>query len=439
MASYDWMCFAGTEIINASRLSQMIAAGHGPQGITCQTCAPCPDLDRALGYDAAYNPADNPWFDPADPDSLDFAGLLVTSVTGLEPGPITRTVTQNASQGATLGQPVQAAPSIVVTGLLMAATCCASDYGLRWLRSVLQGACGGGCSGDDLVFLSCVPEFPDEDCGPVDFPAALAPYYRTFKNAACIAGPDVSQIIPRGCPGCYDCGITEVTFTLSAADPCVYRDPVRISTGSLDLQPTTGTCVEWIDNSLLDQDCSGDDSCSTAMNCATDPNCVDVSPPSMPTLTNPCVNDCLPAAQYGACIDIPAGTFPNTTQGTLVLSIFTGDLPMRNIQIKVWQNPLNLPADQLEDCAMCSVLAISYVAANSTLTIDGGARTATISCVGGTSVRANPYIASGTGSANFAYPNFAGCGEQFTVCITAAAPIDNSGATFTVDAITKEC
>lgn len=437
MANYDWMCFAGTEIINASRLAQMIAAGHGPQGITCQTCAPCPDLDRALGYNAPFNPADSPWFDPAEPDSLDFAGLLVTSVTGLEPGPVTRTVSQNGVQGAVLGQPVQAAPTIVVTGLLMAATCCAGEYGLRWLRSVLQGACGGGCSGDDLVFLSCVPEFPDEDCGPVDFPAALAPYYRTFKNAAVISGPDVSQVIPRGCPGCYDCGITEVTFTFSAADPCVYRDSVvLVDNDSFDL---VTNCVTWIDGTVAGADCSAGDDCSTAMNCATDPNCVDVSPPSMPTLTNPCVPTCVPLVQYQSCFDIPAGTFPDTTQGTLAIEIFTGKLPMRNIEIKVWQNPLNLPPDQLEGCAVCSVLAISYVAANSTLTIDGGAKTATIACVGGTTVRANPYIASGTGSANFQYPNFAGCGEEFTVCITAAAPIDNQGATLNVRAIVKEC
>lgn len=435
--SYEfYLCYGGQEIINGGRTAAMIAAGKGPQGITCQTCAPCPEMDKGLGYDGAYNPADNPWFDPNEPDSADFAGLLVTSITGLEPGAITRTVTQNVTSGAVLGTPVQAAPQVVVTALLMAATCCGQEYGLRWLRSALQGACGAGCGGSDLVFLDCQPQFSDEDCGPVDFEAELAPYFRTMKNAALISGPTTTEI-PRGCPDCYDCGFLQVTFTFAAGDPCVYRNPVQIVTDdSFDL--VTDCSVTWVNNMDGTANCASDDTCVTAANCATDPNCVDVAPPSMPTLADSCVKSCIALAEYQSCFDIPANTFPSTTDGTLIIEIYSGDLPMRNIEVRVWQNPMDLAPSDLPDCDVCSSLAISYIAPNSTLTIDGTTKSATISCPGGTSVRANPYIATTTGSSNFAYPNFAGCGEQYTVCITAAAPVSEL-ATLNVVAVAKEC
>lgn len=434
----NYLCLGGVEIVNMSRTSQLIAAGFGPPGITCGgDCAPCPDLDKGLGVTGGYNPVDSPWFDSAEPDSADFAGLLVTSVTGLGPGAFSRSVTPNANIGATLGQGVQAAPLIVVTGLLMAATCCGMDFGLRWLRSALKGGCTQKslCAGDDLTFLNCAVDFSDEDCGPVDFVAELAPYYRTFKNAALVSGPTITQTIPRGCPDCYECGITEVSFTLAAADPCVYREPVTIVSSEMFTEVTSTDCVVWVDNTTGDAECSD---CPGDADCATDPNCQDVSPPAMPTLTSACVDDCILTSVYRACFDIPASIFPTTTEGTLILSIYTGDAPMRGIEIKVWENPLGLPVDELLDCNVCGQFSVSYVAAASTLTVDGAARTAMIACPGGATVRANPFITSGNGQAGFTYPQLAGCTELYSVCIS-AHPEVSPLASVTAQAVIREC
>lgn len=465
--SFDgYMCFAGQEIINSSRLSAMIAAGFGPDGIICKDCAPCPDLDLGLGQSGDYNPVDNPWYDPAEPDSWLFAGLLVTSITGLGPGEFIRPVTETAGVGAVIGQGRQIAPVITVTGLLMAASCCASDFGLRWLRQVLRGSCSPRtlCAGDDLTFLSCEPNFPDADCvgnatalaeciaacggnaeceancqaafEAIDYPGLLAPYFRTFKNAALITGPTVTQIIPFGCPSCYECGMTEVQFVLSAGDPCVYRDSVAVVDSMMfTCRAEDPDCIEWVSNADLDDDCSV--VCPDPDDCKTDPHCQDVDPPSMPTLENPCVYECISARFCRACFEIPAGLVAGTSEGALQLTIFSGDAEMRRINVRVWDNPTGIPVDDLDDCDICSELNISYVGPSSILVIDAASRTATITCPGGSPVRANPFIASGTGTSNFSYPVLE-CGGPFTVCVSTADPV--SAQAYVSAAVTaREC
>jgi hypothetical protein len=462
-----FMCINGVEVVNSSRLAQLIAAGRGPQGIECRDCAPCPDLDKGLGYPFGYNPANSPWYDPAQPESIDFAGLLVTSVVGLGPGEFTRTVTETAGVGAIIGQGRNSAPVVTVTGLLMAATCCAMEYGLRWLSNALRAPCAPGapCSGGDLLFLSCEPEFPDLDClvpeddgtydggdgydgtdgtydeggvePPFDYEEYLAPYYRALRNAALISGPTVTSIVPRGCPECYECGIYEVTFTVAAGDPCVYWDPIDLASDeTFDCSDEQqGDCIEWV----TDPDGVCDDSfCDPQVSCAVDPNCVDVSPPSMPSIPNPCVEECIGGIVCRVCVDIPEGTFPATGEGTLRVEIFAGDTAMRRIQVRIWENPLGLDPVELDDCDVCTELNISYVGPDATLVIDGASRSSTISCPGGATVRANQYIANASGGSSFQYPSLSGCGGLYTVCVSAEGPVSEL-ATVSIQAIPREC
>lgn len=413
----------------------MIGLGMAQEGLQCKDCGVCPEVTYGLYGTYDLNPADNPWFASDEPDSADFAGLLVTSITGLEPGKITRTVTEKIGIGAIIGTEKQLAPQIVVTGLLMARTCAGMEYGYRWLRKALRGSCSvaGVCAGDTLTFLSAEPTFPDEDCGPVDFEAALQPYLRTMQSVSRIDGPTITSIIPRGCPSCYECGIFEIQWTMSAADPCVYRIPTTIvNAETFHCVPGAGDCIEWVTDGT---DC--DDDCPADAPCATDPNCVDISPPAMPTIINTCVNDCISATNCELSFDIPDGTFPSSASGTLILSIYAGDEPLSQIEVKVWENPLELAPSELEDCAICSSLAISYVAAGATLTIDGAARSSTISCVGGSTVRANPFIGNTNNTPNFSYPSF-DCDSYYTVTVSANGPI-SSLASITAQAVAREC
>lgn len=443
MAFDGFLALNCVEVVNSSRLAQLIAAGRGPEGLQCKDCAPCPDLDKGLGYPDGYNPGDSPWYDPDQPESIDFAGLLVTSITGLGPGEFARPVIETAGVGAIIGQGRQSAPQVVVTGILMAATCCAAEYGLRWLSSALRADCvpGAPCAGGDLLFLSCEPAFPDEDCPENEgqnYEALLAPYYRTLKNAALVSGPTISSIIPRGCPTCYECGLTEVTFTLAAGDPCVYRDPASLLSATMFdcTVPEDEECIVWVTNPT--EGCDDAAACDTTPNCSTDPNCFDVAPPVMPTIVNPCADLCIGPPECRVCVDIPAGTFPATGEGTLLISIFAGSTALRKIRVQIWENPLDLDPDDLDPCNVCSELNISYVGPDSTLTIDGANRTSTISCPGGDDVRANPFIATGSGSGSFSYPSLSGCGGRYTVCVSAQGPASPE-ATVTIQTVAKEC
>lgn len=443
MAYLGFMCI-GQEIINDCRTLQRIADGAGPPGITCRACDPCcPDLNAGLGYADGYNPTSMPWYDGSQ-DSVDFAGLLVESVTGLEPGPFTRPVSESAGYGAVIGQGRQSAPTIVVTALVMAATCCAAEFGISWLRNALRGSCMTGvtCAGEDLTFLSCEPQTPDLDCPttpvPFDYEAWLAPYYRTLKGAALIDGPTVIEHLARACPECNNCGIPRVTFTIAASKPCVYRDPVDLvvearfecSTGDAD------DCIIWD----TDGDCDGDD-CPDTASCDVDPDCSSiVSPPTVPPITNPCDVDCITEEECLVCVDIPAGTFPSTGEGTLIVTVDNtrSKTPVRRLKLQLWQNPVDLDPDQLSECTVCSELNVSYLAPGAKLVIDGANGTSTIECPGGQSVRANPFISSGTGSPSFSYPSIDGCRGQHTVCLTASGPVER--ATFvTIQTVGREC
>lgn len=452
MAFENFLCL-GSEIINGGRTCQFISDGIKPDGLQCRSCCPCPDIDAGLGYAGGYNITEAPWYVEPDGsatggqehiDSLNFAGLLVTSIEGLTPGEFVRPITESAGYGAILGQGRQNAPQIVVTGILIATTCCAQEYGYRWLRNILKGTCTPGCGGDDLTFLDCAPETPDLDCpenANFDFEAWLEPYYRTMKGVALVSGP-TRTLIPRACPDCYDCPLLQVTFTLAASKPCIYRNPVTLlDTATFDCS-ATGPCIEWVTTKMRAAgaaDC--DDTCSEVANCATDPDCTTiVAPPTVPQLTNPCDTDCISAVTCTVCVDIPGSTFPANGEGVLVITIDNsqGKKPIRRMKIRTWQNPLDRPADELEDCDACSELNVSYLAPGAVLTIDGANETATISCAGGASQRANPFISSGTGSPSFSYPVINGCDGQYTVCVQAAGPIPN-GANVTIEGVGREC
>lgn len=438
--SYDgYLCFGGVDVINDCRTLQLISDGYGPEGIQCRNCDPCcPDIAKALNG-GAYNPVDSPWWNGTE-DSANFAGLLVQSITGLAPGEYSRSQEQLASGGTSFGRVNQAGPVVVVRALVMSRTCCANEFGIRWIRNTLRNVCASeGCSGSDLTFLFCEPQTPDFDCpendeDTFDFEAWIAPYYRTLKNVVLLSGPTVVETIPRGCPSCYDCGIPVVEFTLGAGRPCTYLDPVDFGTKGFDCTAQEDDeCIEWVTGAGCDNI-----ECSNTTDCGTDPDCVQsADPPSVPAITNPCVEDCISTDSCTATFQFPDGTFPEDGSGTLDISIFAGTMPLRRVKVQVFFNPLLLPVEELSDCDACSELNISYVAEDATLSVNGSTNTATITCAGGDAVRANPFIGGDQAAATFGYPDMQACGN-YTVVVSANSPVSPS-ATVRIDAIGVEC
>lgn len=564
-----FLCLGGQEIYNLCRTQALMAAGFGPAGMVCRGCGCCDNVPGGLGFpNGLGNIADAPWYDPNVPESAEFAGLLVTGITGLEGGRFGRTVTETGSVSTVFGRARRAAPEIVVTGLIMASTCCGQDFGFQWLNSALggNGNCSGsaGCLGDDLTFLACIPGEPDEDCllnpgefttqnfpladvidnflpmpttvRPIPLPvltlpgrykltlssftaipagsfwtqairevgvgvkatqtnkglglpvtktltyeffwdgttasptfqaefsagpgngginisqisatieavqfdreAWLSPYFRTFKRAVLVDGPFVNQLIPRGCPECYDCCIYEVQFTIRAGNPCIYRDPIDLGTESFLCVFEDECQIDWIPPGA-GRNCK-DFSCkATTTDCATDPLCSTSSAPSVPDPPPAgCGSSCEPSSDVTCCsvIQVDASAIPDHASATLRLEIFAGSQPMRHVKIKLWANPLSLPVDQLDDCDACSILGVNYIADETTLVIDGSTRTMEIECVGGQTVRANRFVANTGGAGRMQYPDLA-CGDTNYTIQVCSPEFTAADSTFKASLIIKE-
>lgn len=170
--SYEgWICLGGLEVVNQDRTvaysrnrDEEACEGGGDCFPIAENCGTCPTIHTGDVYvSPATDPA--PWYDAGVPESADFHGLLVTSVTGLGPGKVTRALEGRSSGvGSVLGRITQASPTVTVSGVLLGTSCAGTDYGKRWLSGMLAGACGekARCSGEDMVFYTSCPTEPED-------------------------------------------------------------------------------------------------------------------------------------------------------------------------------------------------------------------------------------------------------------------------------------
>lgn len=443
MGHSGYACFCGIELWNQERVSTYAANGWKPAGMSVAACTTCgPELALGLGEPAMYaNPGTDkaPWFAASEPESFDFGGLYIMSVEGLGAGDFSRSSTARANgEGDLFGPPVQASPKIVVTGLLMARTCCGAQYGYRWLRNVLRGACGSDCDGCDLTFLECCPDWCEDAPEFVSYEDCLEPYLRTLKGVSLISGPTITDRFGSTCGcGCASCDggkLLQVTFTLSATQPCVFREPVVIETGVMfDPQPVE-PCPTWV-LAGDDTDCSA---CPDPADCLADPNCTPApKPPSIPQATNPCV--CAPLSRTRACIDMPFGTIPDFAEGVPIITVNSGSQELRQLSMSFNLNPLGLDPDDLDPCDACGEVTLSHIPADSTFTMDGTTRTVTITCPGADPVDATPLLGQGGGRLPFRFPEIACGGASYTMCVIADADSIAPDATVGLAIAIKEC
>ena len=151
----------GTEIVNDSRTTAYMRNGIKPTTLSVNGDCGCANILSLAGCDTEYTtPKDDnaPWYDPAIPESAEFAGFLSTEFEGLN-STYSRAVTESIADGATLGRSRFGSRTMTWKGFLFGSSCCGVAYGLRWLGKTLQGSknCGNNCSGDDLELLVCCP------------------------------------------------------------------------------------------------------------------------------------------------------------------------------------------------------------------------------------------------------------------------------------------
>lgn len=421
MSHSGWACFGGLEAWNNCRTTAYAKAGWSPPGWCVDDCFCCgPDMAQVLGHGTYSNPGTDgaPWFSETEPHSFDFGGFYVIDVTGLGAGAYTRDVFAAANgRGGVLGRPTQAPPVITVQGALLGRTCCAVGYGFRWLNNVLKGSCGGraGCRGDDLQFLDCCPEICEDSPGFTSFEACLAPFLRRLRGVALTSAPVVTAQYGDNC-GCGGCGLAIVEFTLTAAEPCVFREPQVVATDRV-FGPEI-LCPDWVPvpvGSECPDECADPDDCLSL-----DPSCPPpAKPPRPPQPLNPCV--CQPVESRRVCIDIPGDVVPEFAEGVPLLTIRTGPQPVRQLTMRFYTNPIGLPPDQLDECGACGEVTISRIPGSSVFTLDGMNRTVTVTCPGSAATDATRLLGVAGGRLPFSWPELV-CGSvPMTLCIEADA------------------
>lgn len=428
---------AGTEIASNARVAAYMSAGDVwlKQGCFCET------IPEAVGDDPYTTPADDPapWFDPSDPRSARFAGLWIETVEGLLDSPIERSVTQRVGDGATVSCARASNKTLTVTGWLFAQDECGADYGMLWLRSALLGARCSGCAGDDLCLFACCPDPETGEGEGSEGGEGVEEQLRTLKNAALVSGPDVLRRAPIS-SGCAAGArpVYQVQFQLST-DPYFWRAPIPVLEASPWPEPTGDeVCnITWV----TDPECDPDNpDCLPGANapmpgCVADPLCPPPpAPPRVPAATANCV--CLPLSVVRQCFDIPANMVPAWLDAALQITVYSGNSALRNLSIRVWENPLGKSPEELDECAALGVYYITYIPPNSTLTIDGVSESSEMRCPGFARTDAATQV-YGPGAGPLDHITLS-CGVTHTICADVDTEFIDPAADLSLSVVTRE-
>lgn len=458
ISSYGALC--SNELWNMERTAQYILNGVKPSrfNFRCGGCPglqdllPCVNSEVPVGQDNYQLPEidDAPWYDVSVPESKNFAGLYITGVT--MSAPYTRTSTANIGDGATLGRLKRNARTVVVTGFLVGKTCCAAEYGLRWLTSALggSGCAGGDCDGCDFDYLACCPYTGDEDsCLTTEIDGVQTIYmrsssdgeltrgqdfWRRLKHVGVVSGPEVLQCVGASC-GCGCASLTEVTFTILAGSPYIMHigDTIADAESLVDCagEPCSITWLPKAEAAGLGIDCST--GCSgPAVDPLEDPNCP--LPPLPPEPIVPASNcGCIPSDAKQMCFSAA----PERVWGdsTLIMQVYSGASELRNLDIYVQQNPAGHDCDTFTDaCTSCLSMHITYIPPDSVFELNGEERTVTITKDGVTR-NAAQNITAGDGTA-FDWPDIA-C-SPVCICARYGCESTDPGATITLIRVDRD-
>lgn len=374
------------EIWNTARLQAYLTNvgspfDTGPEICSCDSLTP-----EVLGHSGPYttpvaDPA--PWYDPDAPHSGQFLGFMPLSVDGVDDNPRVRSVTNAVGGGGVFG-PVRDLPrTITVTGVLIGSTCCGADYGLKYLSQVLAACSGDACDGDCVRMYTCCP---DPGMTPDQFNSA---YRRTFRRTSLVSGPTVTRRRSTGDCASSQCAagaeLIEIEFVLVAANPWAWTEATPFLNVNFPVAGE-GDCVDWClsvsgvtcgdsgGGPCAFQDCTDSEACQ-------DPLITVVQPPR-PTL--PQTSFCVPLVADTECYELDLTDRPRWSEDVPTIIVSSGSQELRNVQIRFYEKPDPAVAcdasDNLFACEPVNNFVITYMPANSTLTIDGQIGRSIIDC-----------------------------------------------------------
>lgn len=232
MAYNGYLDLGSTAIID-NQLTYQLAEQAGMGNVL--RCPPCPT--PAPGWRQRELPV-APWWDEAVPASREFLGLYGLEFTGLTSPTRSRTLTELAHAGASLGRLRAAHREIGVRATAIATSEAGMSFGLSWLAYALEnadqdttfgtGACGGTAA---HLLAYCAP---DQSA------------WRTLYDVGLLTF-DTDPVIRAAGVGCHSDGarIAELTFTLAAGRPWLYGPPITLATQLGFITETLWPCQGW--------------------------------------------------------------------------------------------------------------------------------------------------------------------------------------------------
>lgn len=252
-----------------------------------------PGLRRYLNgedTEGVYEITEAPWYSDTIPESVDFAGVWIMDVDGLDSIVVDREVTEMIGNGGAAGQNRDSVRPIVFSAIIVAASNAGAQYGISWLSSKLRTATRRG--GADLVFFNAHPSHSTAD------PSALL---RRAHRVVLTEAPKVTATSGHGGGDRNrQASIYRITFELTALDPYIYS--VNPDLYSVEWNTTTAESINWMHA----------------------PNCSDTSSCDLPVMFNA---DCYPEVvlvppapipSCGGCVPVCAVTTSTWAKPALI-------------------------------------------------------------------------------------------------------------------------
>lgn len=401
-----YLSLGGAEIANSAR-TLAYTARHLP-GLDLRGCDACDGMHNALNSPPYASPEFDtaPWYEITDPDTIDFYGLYVTSVDGLEDSSATLTVTELIGDGAVHSQSRHGGKEVRVRGILVARTRAGMNAGMRYLKSTTDGIpCGAGvdCLERTLQWFTECP-------GAVTSAIAaglVSQYRRTSYRVKMLDGLSVVREHPV-----RNGFVTEVEFTLAVGVPWSFTDlvPTVTSTGLPTSTVAEVTCSPQsaYDDLLLD--------------------------PSGPVLPQP------PVPPAVSVIDMPTSWSRRTAVipeskvrrwGRLaeVIEVNTGGSALRNLRIRFYLDDNGLPGLDYPECDYEGEFLVTYVPANSSMRIHGILRTIEVLTPSG--VKPAGHLVMGSDGRPPTWPTL-GCIRPYLVVMDAASGLGSANVVISI-------
>lgn len=359
----DYVTVGGCELFNVSRAAALTSRADdctsdedyaGPPTIICDDCDGLAAwLTEQCGGDLA-DVTLAPWYDPARPETADIRGIFALGITGAGAGVMGSASADSASPSG-LRREVEIEFAIITASEL------ATSAALAWIADRLDlSSCAADCIGVDLCALAGCPTNGN-------FAGAM----RTIPDVRVVDGPVVTQIDTFNARS----QIVQGTILVETPNPYILHPAPAAAVLTLTMANSSALTID------LNPECPDPDPCGV------DP---DFPLPALPDLAEGTTDPAWPTEPFaarGRTWSISGSILQRSAVG-LRLDVTTGELPMRNLVVQVWHNPLGIPCSRVTtdvdaDCEACALVVVKYLPPRSTTTIDAAKRIREIVCVDG--------------------------------------------------------